>query len=41
MTQSELLINAISNPHGISGETYSDGTPMTNLERYQESQRWN
>jgi len=36
MDQDELLIKALSDPHGLSDTCYPDGTPMTNAERYKE-----
>lgn len=31
-TYEKYRIKAIADPHGLSGESYPDGTPMTNLE---------
>jgi len=30
----DLFIKACSDPHGLSGDCYQDGTPMTNREKY-------
>lgn len=30
----DLFIRACSDPMGYSGESYPDGTPMTNREKY-------
>ena len=27
---------AIADPHGLSGDSYPDGTPMTNFERWEK-----
>jgi len=32
----EEKMKAIADQHGLSGEVYPDGTPMTNLERWKE-----
>lgn len=40
MSTEELLLKAISDPHGISrGNSYLDGTPKTNMEAYLESKQ--
>lgn len=30
----EEKMKAIADPHGLSGDVYPDGTPMTNIEKY-------
>lgn len=40
MTSEELLILAMADPHGYSGQTFNDGTPMTNLEYYKENKKF-
>ena len=30
----DLFIRACSDPNGLSGDSYPDGTPMTNREKY-------
>ena len=32
----EEKIKAIADPHGLSGNSYPDGTPMTNFEHWKE-----
>ena len=32
----EDKMKAIADPHGLSGDVYPDGTPMTNWERWKE-----
>jgi len=32
----EEKMKAIADPHGLSGDVYPDGTPMTNWERWKE-----
>ena len=32
----EEKMKAIADPHGLSGDVYPDGTPMTNWERWEK-----
>jgi len=32
----EDKMKAIADPHGLSGDTYPDGTPITNWERWEK-----
>jgi len=34
--EEELLLKALADPKGLSGKTYNDGTPLTNMEYYLE-----
>lgn len=32
----EEKMKAIADPHGFSGDSYTDGTPMTNFEKWKK-----
>ncbi len=37
----DALIEALTKPDKLSGHSYPDGTPMTNLEYYKELKKFN